>query len=433
MLGTSTTGAPKPPAVTDGAEQHLRNGKDRGWMFVRLAVAAGACLIATVVPAVAQIEVPREDARILFGPLSLYPSVRVIDLGIDENVFNESTSGKDDFTATISSKVVSALRLGVNQLLFSAGGDYVWFDDYASERSANANYAARFNFSASRFKPFLGWEYLTTRVRVNQEIDERARRIEQLVTTGADFDLTQRTALTFSAKWAETTFADNEAFRGTELDVALNDRARGFSAGAKYAVTPLTTVSVTGNFVDDVFPDATFRNSKSYSITPVVEFAPEATIRGRFAAGYQVFVPEDPDLARNRGLIMEGALNWIVMGVTTFDLVAARNVNYSYDASQPYYLQTGARLTVTQRVFGPIALQGSADHQQLAYRWRRGADPLSVDRVDTADIFSAGVLVRMGRGFNVLVGAEKTRRNSPEDLTFNYNRTRLLTNVVIGQ
>jgi hypothetical protein len=433
MLSPSTAGVPTPPAVTDGAEQHLRDNNRKSGKRLGVALVACAAMLASAGPAEAQLETPREDAPIVLGPLSLYPSVRVVDLGIDENVFNDSTDGKEDFTATISSKVVSALRMGLNQFLFAAGGDYVWFDDYASERSANANYAARFNLSASRFKPFLGWEYLTTRVRVNQEIDERARRVEQLVTTGADFDLTQRTTLTLSAKWAETTFADKEAFRGTELDAALNDRARSLSAGAKYAVTPLTTLLVTGNYVDDVFPDATFRNSKSYSITPIVEFAPEATIRGRFAAGYQVFVPEDPDLAKNRGLIMEGTLNWIVMGVTTFDLVVGRNVNYSYDASQPYYLQTGTRLTVTQRVFGPVSLQGTADHQQLAYRWQRGVDPLSQDRVDTSAIWSGGVLVRMGRGFNVLVGAEKTRRNSPEDVTFNYNRTRLLSNVVIGQ
>jgi hypothetical protein len=401
-------------------------------MSVRLALAAGACLIATAAPAGAQIEVPREDAPIVLGPVSLYPSVRLIDMGIDENVFNESTNTNTDFTTTISSKVVSALRIGVNQFLFSAGGDYVWFDDYASERSANANYGARFNFSASRFKPFLGWEYLTTRVRANQEIDERARRIEQLVTTGADFDLTQRTALTLSAKWAETSFADNEAFRGTELDVALNDRARSFSAGAKYAVTPLTTVSVTGNYILDEFSGSPFRDSKSYSVTPSVEFAPEAAIRGRFTAGYQVFLPQDPELSKNRGLIMEGALNWVVMGVTTFDLIVGRNVNYSYETSQPYYLQNGGRLTVTQRVFGPVSLQGAADHQRLAYRWRKGAGPLDPDRVDTADIWSGGVLVAMGRGFNALIGVEKTRRTSPEDPTFNYNRTRLLSNVVIG-
>jgi hypothetical protein len=418
--------------VTDGAEQHLRDTTRKGRTRARVALAVCAALIASVAAAEAQIEAPREDAPIVLGPVSVYPSVRLIDVGIDENVFNESTNTREDVTATISSKVVSALRVGLNQFLFSAGGDYVWFEDYASERSANANYAARFNFSASRFKPFLGWEYLTTRVRVNQEIDERARRVEQLVTTGADFDLTQRTALTFSAKWARTTFADNEAFRGTELDMALNDRARSFSAGAKYAVTPLTTVSVLGNYIHDEFPGSPFRDSKSYSITPSVEFAPEATIRGRFTAGYQVFLPQDPELSKNRGLIMEGTLNWVVMGVTTFDLIVGRNVNYSYEASQPYYLQDGGRLTITQRVFGPVSLQGSADHQRLAYRWRKGADPMDEDRIDTADIWSGGVLVSMGRGFNALIGVEKTRRNSPEDVTFNYNRTRLLTNVVIG-
>ena len=433
MLAPTIAGCLRAAGVTDGAEQYPRGNPRTGWRGVRVAVAAWTILFASVATAEAQLEAPREDAQIVLGPVSLYPSVRLIDVGIDENVFNESTNAKQDFTATVSSRVLTSLRMGLNQFLFSAGGDYVWFEDYGSERSTNANYAARFNLSASRFKPFVGWEYITTRVRVSPEIDERARRVEQLATTGADFNLTERTALTVAARWAETTFAESEEFRGTELDAALNDHARSLSAGVKYAVTPLTTVSVTGNYVDDVFPESSFRNSKSYSITPVAEFAPEASIRGRFSAGYQVFVPADPDLTKDRGFIMEGNLNWLVMGVTTFDLIVGRNISYSYQASQPYYLQTGARLTVTQRVFGHVSLQGSADYQQLAYRWEKGVDPLLQDRVDTADIWSGGVLVNMGRGFNAHIGVEKTRRRSAEDATYNYNRTRLITNVVIGQ
>ena len=105
-------------------------------------------------------------------------------------------------------------------------------------------------------------------------------------------------------------------------------------------------------------------------MTPALEFAPEAAIRGRLSVGYQVFAPEDPELFDNKGVVAEGALNWSISGVTMFDLSVGRNVNYSYQDNHPYYLQTGARLRVTQQLPGPFGLQGAVDRQHLSYRWR---------------------------------------------------------------
>jgi hypothetical protein len=99
------------------------------------------------------------------------------------------------------------------------------------------------------------------------------------------------------------------------------------------------------------------------------------------------------------------------------------------------YLQTGVRLLVTQRLFGPLGLQGSVERQYLTYRWKRGVPPTpgSGDRQDTADVVGGGVLVDLGRGFSVLFGAEQTHRRSEEDLRQNFNRTRIISNITIGQ
>ena len=99
------------------------------------------------------------------------------------------------------------------------------------------------------------------------------------------------------------------------------------------------------------------------------------------------------------------------------------------------YLQTGARLMVTQRLFGPIGLQASAERQHLSYRWRRGVPPApgSEAREDTADVFGGGVHVDLGRGFMAVVGAEKARRHSIEDPRQNFSRTRLISNFTVGQ
>ena len=72
-----------------------------------------------------------------------------------------------------------------------------------------------------------------------------------------------------------------------------------------------------------------------------------------------MFSPEDPELADTTGLILEGALNWSIFSERTmFDLEREAKCKLLVPRHRTYYLQTGARLTVTQRLFGPFGLQG---------------------------------------------------------------------------
>jgi hypothetical protein len=383
----------------------------------------------------AQIIAPREAAQIEFGQLSVYPSLRVVDMGRDENVFNDAVNPESDYTFTIASRALAVLRLGQNELMFSTGGDYIWFKEHTTERATNAAYSLRFNLSANRFKPYIGAERTQTHNRPSAEIDTRAERLDHTVVAGTNFNVSERTAITASARYAESLFDDGEQFRGVRLHHALNRTSWMYSGGVRYAVTPLTTIAVTANYAEDVFRESPLRDSRFYSVTPVVEFAPEAMIRGSFSAGYQRFSPNDPSLGDGNAFIMEGALNWSIMARTTFDVSGKRNINYSYQDTEPMYLQTGGRLVVTHRLFGPIGLQGSAERQHLSYRWRHGVSPTpgSQTREDTSDIFGGGVFVDLGRGFTVLVGAEKARRRSAEDPRQNFNRTRLVSNITVGQ
>src|SRR5688572_7359059 len=85
-----------------------------------------------------------------------------------------------------------------------------------------ALYAARFNLSASRFKPFIGVERVRARARRGPEIDARSRRIDRAVTAGLAFELSPRTALTTSVRLDEANYEEGQRFRGTALDDALN-------------------------------------------------------------------------------------------------------------------------------------------------------------------------------------------------------------------
>jgi hypothetical protein len=343
-------------------------------------------------------------------------------------------NAQDDFTFTLATRALAVLKLGLNELMFATGSDYVWFKEQVSERSTNASYALRFNLSASRFKPFVGAERVHTRTRPNAEIDARAPRINETVLAGANFNVTERTAISATARYGAERYSHDAEFHGVALYDPLNREAWMYSGGVRYAITPLTTLAVNGNYSADTFPFSPLRNSKSYSVTPVLEFAPEAAIRGTFSAGYQRFSPDSPLFADVNTLILESGLNWALMTRTTFDVSGRRGINYSYQDTEPMYVQTGVRVTVTQRLFGPLSVQGSAERQHLSYRWRIGVPPTpaSETREDTYDVAGAGVVVDLGRGFTVFAGVENARRRSVENLRQNFERTRFISNINVG-
>jgi putative beta-barrel porin BBP2 len=383
----------------------------------------------------AQISAPSESAQIEFGPVSLYPSLVVADAGKDSNVFNDSRAPRQDYTFTIQSRALVVTRLGLNQLMFSTGSDYVWFRQYKQERSSNAAYALRFNFSASRFKPFIGAQDSHARTRPNPEIDARVRQLARQVTGGSAFDLTERTAITASAALDDSTYDTGQVFRGIDLSRTLNRKGRSYSGGISYAVTPLTTLVLAGKYVADLFPLSHLRDSKTYGFAPTLQFSPDAAIRGQVSAGMEVFKPNDAQFAEYKGAIYDAMLNWSMFSNnTTFDVRGSRNVGYSYRVNDPYYLITGLRINVIQKFVGPFDLTAGAEREYLSYRWHRGvAEPSgSNPQNDTTDILTGGVGINMQRGFRLVLSVEKTRRHAGTDSTLNYQRTRLLSTITIG-
>jgi hypothetical protein len=395
-------------------------------------LAAGALLFA--VPAAAQISVPAETALVDFGKVSLYPTVQLLDAGIDDNVFNDGVTPHRDYTFTLATKVLAAARLGSNELLFQVGGDYVWFKEFDTERSGNAQYAMRFNLSASRFKPFFGAEHIQSSARRGPEIDARARRVDQTVLTGLGFDLTTRTSLTASARLTRSIYNDGESFRGVALDQALNHSGPGGEAGVRYAVTPLTTIAVTGGYEKQTFDESPIRDFYRYTAGPSFEFSPEAVIRGRISTSFEVFEPNDPTVATRKGFAYQANVNWLLNDQTAFDLGAGRNISYSYQDTEPYYLLTNVRLLVTQPIGQALELFGGGDWEHMAYKWTQdGGPPMGEsDRVDTLVALNGGIGIRLGPKLRLRVGVERTRRRSVEDPVQNFSRTRILSSVSLG-
>src|SRR5207344_367133 len=80
--------------------------------------------------------------RVRLGALWMNPSISLSNLGIDQNVFNDppERQPKEDFTVTIAPKIDLWVRMGRSWLSGSIDEQFVWFQTYSSERSANNRY-----------------------------------------------------------------------------------------------------------------------------------------------------------------------------------------------------------------------------------------------------------------------------------------------------
>ena len=248
---------------------------------------------------------PAGEAAFLVGPVTLYPSIVLRDVGFDSNIRNEADEAKEDFTLTAQPRLRAAVPFGSTLLSASATVGFVYYATYKEQQSINRLFEGRLEGSTSRLRPFLAATLNHTRERAGYEIDARVLRQETSVSGGAELKLTGITSLTASYRRTTQNYGDDERFLGTALADQLDHTTDVASAGVRYALTPLTTVSVDMELQRDRFDTSAIRDADSVRVMPGVQFSPDAVITGRVAMGFRQFTPRasvSRGVSRPRGI-----------------------------------------------------------------------------------------------------------------------------------
>ena len=118
-----------------------------------------------------------EDARVHFGRIRLNPTVALTNAGVDDNVFNTSDVDhpRSDFTVTLTPKTDIWLPLGRSWVKGSVREDFVYYSEFASERSINSAYRMDVILPMNRLSFDVGGDYVDARDRPGFEIDARSR------------------------------------------------------------------------------------------------------------------------------------------------------------------------------------------------------------------------------------------------------------------
>jgi hypothetical protein len=380
--------------------------------------AAGACAIGVLLLSAASLvqaqtlDDPIERARIQVGPIGLTPSIALTSVGIDSNVFNEFEDPRSDFRFAVAPQIDAWLRAGRSRLSVSARSDLWYFHRYSSERSADGALSTRFEVRGARVTPWLTGGLMAGRRRIGYEIDLRYRGTTRRIGGGADVRVAGRTRVGASVE--RVTYDHEPAdFLGSNLREVLDRRTDSVGAQLRYSLTPLTTFVVSGERARERFEFTPSRNANSSRIEAGFDLSSFALIGGRGRIGYRRFTGIGGDLPPYSGVVASVAASSVIRGRTHLEVAMERDVNYSLEMFYPYYVLTGATVTVTPQLTPRWDVRGRAGRYGLGYRAAVGLSTVTPDRVDRFRVIGAGIGYRLSRDIRVGIDVDRERRQSP--------------------
>jgi hypothetical protein len=412
----------------------------------------GVLLVTWTAPAVATaqsitssaIDDIRQNDRMHLGPVYAQPTLQLKELGIDNNVFNTyGDQQRSDFTLTFAPRMDWSVPVA-KRALFQAttAADLVWYATYADQRSVDPQLDVHGQVFFRRLTLFGGRDYLNTRQRPNQEIDVRARHVDEAVTAGVDVAVTPELSVRVTGSRLTTRYDATTEYDNTSLQRTLNRDTTGVEIKSLYRLTALTSIGARVDDLQDRFPMSPERDSDSIRIMPGVEFKPRALISGTAYVGYRRFTPLAPAVLPDfRGLVAQLGLSYTLLGATTFGVTYNRDLTYSYDELQPFFIDNSVGASVRRalgRRFDALFLADRHAYEyqdMLAPDLSSGADALIVarpQRIDTTWNYAASIGYRVGREGRIGVGVSYWQRDSTTRVFRAYDNLRFGTTMTFG-
>lgn len=407
---------PRPPGARTRfwAEWPLVPPVRQSHVNVHILFRLGAVLAFVLLPSIARGQpnaLDASEARLHLGPLALHPRLAIKNVGMDTNVFNDSETPVRDFTATVGPELHSWLRAG--RLSWSGTSLVAWnyFRESASQRSFDLSQKGRVDLSLGRIVPYAIGSAERTRKRPNLEIDARVR--QETTETGGGVTLLVGAKTAFTIEHVQGEFEYGQAdMEGISLAEVLDRRETTTTLTGRYTLTPLTTIVIRAESRQDRFEFSPDRDSDSLALIPAVEFKPLALISGEAAVGVRRFAPLSSDLAGYFGVVSDVTLNYQVYDLTRFSVQVQRDVDYSFELIQPYYVSTGAKLAVVQSLGAGWDVGAHAGRTGLDYRARDGGSDVEANRLDRVSVYGLTVGRRFGSEIRVGLDLEYVARTS---------------------
>jgi hypothetical protein len=384
----------------------------KSWILIAVIAALG--VVCLVNPARAQTPAPdgAATARIHLGGLALDPRLNIRNIGIDTNVFNDDTGETRDTTFSIGPALDSWLRAGRLGVTGTSSVDWNYFRKSSSQRSFDASQTARGDVALGWIVPHLGGAVEQTRQRLNADLDARVRRHTTRGDGGVRVNIGAKLTLDLAQERRRMDF-DDQQFRDVSLDDALSRRETETTLTSRYLLTPLTTVVAQAAVRRDRFLRSPLRDANTQALSGGLVFKPLALISGTATVGVRRFTPLSGNLPDFQGVIANVDLAYLMRDLTRWTVTVARDVDYSYETIDPYFVSTGFTASVTQALGGGWDVVARGSRTTLDYQavtTAGGTD--AAGRRDHIDGAGGGVGRRLGTNVRIGLDVNKAVRRS---------------------
>jgi len=384
--------------------------------------AALALLIATSPVSAQQLLPPPPDAengisRLRLGPFWLNPSISLTNAGIDTNVFNqpEDQHPKRDFTFSATPQTDLWVRMRRSWLGGVVKEDLIWYQTYESERASNESYTVGWLAPLTRVSFAAEANLLDMRDRAGYEIDARLQHTDVTYNGNTELRALAKTYFGVRAGRRDVNYSNDSVYDGQSVRERLNRTETSVDFTTRYQMTTLTSLLFQGGRQEDRFELDPLRDANSTRYSIGVSFDPFALIKGSARIGYRRFEPLTAIVPAYEGSTAQVDLSYVALGSTKISVQMVRDVQYSYQITQPYYLQTGGLFSVTQRIAGPMDAGARLTLQQLAYRNREDLAAFLPQRVDHVRMYGGSVGYHVGPELRVAFNVDRQMRDSEVD------------------
>ena len=370
----------------------------------------------------------RPGIEMRLGQLRLVPALAVKDFGVDGNVFNNGENRRD-MTVTLAPQVETSMPFARHARVTTfLGTDLVYYQQYASERSVDPHVMVHGEVNLNRLTLFVEPEFQRTRQRLNYEVDARARRTQQGTAAGIRMQPREYLHLEGGASIQHLAFDADAVFDGTSLQETLNRRTRRTWGMLRQDLSPLTAVVLRAEAAKDTFDLSPNRNASSLEVTPGVELRPHALVSGTAYAGFKRFTPASPDVPEFRGVVAHASLAYTLADSTRFTVSGERDLNYSYERLQPYFVVHGYGVEAERRLVGHLDLTAGFVRDRNLYRDINvgGASTNTDPRIDIVRVLSTSVGYRVSPTVRAAIGVAYRDRRTTHAQYGDYGGFRLM-------
>jgi hypothetical protein len=369
----------------------------------------------------------RKAARAHLGSLYFSPVLNVDYIGVDDNVFFDSQTGnpQSDFLAIVTPQVRGWLPVA-NRLLVSTtvSPRIEYYRKFVNARTVVPQISLRGDLFLGRIALFGSGQMQQGRNRPNFEIDSRTLYRTTGLNGGISYRVRARLFVDVSAYRSETRFNAMEVFLGTRLRDTLDQRDQGLRLELRRRLSTKTTARLTADTIRSTFQFSPDRNSSGYRVTAGAEFLATALIAGSARVGFRQFTPANPAIPGYTGLTGDADLSYTLLGATRFTGRWKRDLTYSYQQAQPYYIMNGVGGSIRRQLAGRFDVIVGADRDVSSYRNLSSA-PASVARVDINTAYTADLGMRINRLSRVGFAVSQTDRRSNAQSSRDYTRRRM--------